>query len=79
MILPNMNVVEPLAAKANLTPQKEQILDFISKKGQITEVEIMNLLGVKRTRAYTVAKQMCDENLIIVVGRGKNKKYLPKE
>ena len=64
-----MNVVEPLAAKANLTPQKEQI----------TEVEIMNLLGVKRTRAYTVAKQMCDENLIIVVGRGKNKKYLPKE
>lgn len=79
MILPNMNVVEPLAAKANLTPQKEQILDFISKKGQITEVEIMNLLGVKRTRAYTVAKQMCDENLIIVVGRGKNKKYLSKE
>lgn len=74
-----MNVVEPLAAKANLTPQKEQILDFISKKGQITEVEIMNLLGVKRTRAYTVAKQMCDENLIIVVGRGKNKKYLSKE
>lgn len=47
--------------------------------GQITEVEIMNLLGVKRTRAYTVAKQMCDENLIIVVGRGKNKKYLSKE
>lgn len=79
MILPNMNVVEPLAAKVNLTPQKEQILDFISKKGQITEVEIMNLLGVKRTRAYTVAKQMCDENLIIVVGRGKNKKYLSKE
>ena len=79
MILPNMSVVEPLAVKTYLTPQKEQILDFISKKGQITEVEIMNLLGVKRTRAYTVAKQMCDENLIIVVGRGKNKKYLPKE
>lgn len=79
MILPNMSVAEPLAVKTYLTPQKEQILDFIFKKGQITEVEIMNLLGVKRTRAYTVAKQMCDENLIIVVGRGKNKKYLPKE
>lgn len=77
MILPNMSVAEPLAVKTNLTPPKEQILDFISKKGQITEVEIMNLLGVKRTRAYTVAKQMCDENLIIAVGRGKNKKYLP--
>ena len=77
MILPNMSVAEPLAVKTYLTPQKEHILDFISKNGQITEAEIMELLGVKRTRAYTVAKQMCDENLIVAVGRGKNKKYLP--
>lgn len=77
MILPNMSVAEPLAVKTYLTPQKEHILDFISKNGQITEAEIMELLGVKRTRAYTVAKQMCDENLIVAVGRCKNKKYLP--
>lgn len=76
MILPNMSVAEPLAAKTYLTPQKEQILDYISKNGQITEAEIMELLGVKRTRAYTVAKQMCDENLIVSVGRGVNKKYI---
>ena len=77
MILPNMNVAEPLAVKTYLTPQKEHILDFISKNGQITEAKIMELLGVKRTRAYTVVKQMCDEKLIVAVGRGKNKKYLP--
>lgn len=76
MILPNMNAVDPLERKIYLTPQKEQILDFISKKGQITEAEIMELLGVKRTRAYTVAKQMCDESLIVAVGRGANKKYI---
>ena len=76
MILPNMSVAEPLAVKTYLTPQKEQILDFISKNGQVTEAEIMGLLGVKRTRAYTVAKQMCDENLIVAVGRGVNKKYI---
>lgn len=76
MILPNMSVAEPLAVETYLTPQKEQILDFISKNGQITEAEIMELLGVKRTRAYTVAKQMCDENLIVAVGRGVNKKYI---
>ena len=76
MILPNMSVAEPLTTKTYLTPQKEQILDFISKNGQITEAEIMELLGVKRTRAYTVAKQMCDENLIASVGRGVNKKYI---
>ena len=76
MILPNMNIAKPLATKTYLTPQKEQILDFISKNKQITEAEIMELLGVKRTRAYTVAKQMCDENLIVAVGRGTNKKYV---
>lgn len=76
MILPNMSVAEPLAVETYLTPQKEQILDYISKNGQITEAEIMELLGVKRTRAYTVAKQMCDENLIVSVGRGVNKKYI---
>ena len=36
----------------------------------------MELLGVKRTRAYTIAKQMCDENMIVAVGRGVNKKYI---
>lgn len=76
MILPNMSVAEPLAVKTYLTPQKEEILDFISKNGQITEAEIMELLSVKRTRAYTVAKQMCDESLIVAVGRGANKKYI---
>ena len=75
MILPNMNAAEPLATKTYLTPQKEQILDYISENGHITDAEIMELLGVKRTRAYTVAKQMCDENLIAAVGRGANKKY----
>lgn len=76
MILPNMNVAEPLQSNTYLTPQKEQILDFISHNGQITEAGIMELLGVKRTRAYTIAKQMCNENLIVAVGRGANKKYL---
>lgn len=75
MILPNMSVAAPL--HTYLTPQEEQILDFIFRNDQITEAEIMELLGVKRTRAYTIAKQMCDENLIVSVGRGANKKYLP--
>lgn len=77
MILPNMSAAEPLSKSTHLTPQKEQILDFISRNGQITEAEIMEWLGIKRTRAYTLAKQMCDEKLIISVGRGANKKYLP--
>lgn len=76
MILPNMSVTAPAHNYTPLTPQKKQILDFISHNGQITEIEIMDLLGVKKTRAYTLAKQMCDEKLIVSVGRGVNKKYL---
>lgn len=76
MILPNMSIAEPLPGNTYLTPQKEQILDFVSRNGQITEAEIMELLDIKRTRAYTLAKQMCDEKLMVSVGRGANKKYL---
>lgn len=76
MILPNMSVAGSALKDTYLSPQKEQILDLISRNGQITEAEIMDLLGVKRTRAYTLAKQMCDEKLIVPVGRGVNKKYL---
>lgn len=79
MILPNMNVAEPLASKTHLTTQKKKIFDYILKNKQITENEIMELLGVKKTRAYTVAKQMCDENLIVVVGRGTDKKYVVQD
>ena len=79
MILPNMNVAEPLASKTHLTTQKKKILDYILKNKQITENEIMELLGVKKKRAYTVAKQMCDENLIVVVGRGTDKKYVVQD
>ena len=74
-----MNVAEPLASKTHLTTQKKKILDYILKNKQITENEIMELLGVKKTRAYTVAKQMCDENLIVVVGRGTDKKYVVQD
>lgn len=76
MILPNMNTVDPLKHKTYLMLQKEKVLDFISKKGQITESGIMELLGVKRRRAYTVAKQMSDESLIVAIGRGANKKHI---
>ncbi len=79
MVLPNMSIAAPLPINDYITPQKKQILAFVSHNGQITEADIMELLGVGRTRAYTIAKQMCDEKLITLVGRGSNKKYLPQQ
>lgn len=79
MILPNMNATNSFPKTDYLTPQKEQILNFASHNGQIAETEIMELLGIKKTRAYALVKQMYNENLLIPIGRGTSKKYLPQK
>ena len=53
----------------------QKILDYIDENGKITDLEIQALLGLKKTRAFTLAKQMRDYGLIKVVGRGTDKKY----
>lgn len=58
MILPNMSVTAPTHNYTYLTPQKKQILDFISHNGQITEIEIMDLLGVKK-QEHTHLQSKC--------------------
>ena len=80
IVLPNMNAA-PAAEPDNnaaVTPQMQKVLDFIKANGQITEKEISDLLGLKKTRTFTVAKQMRDLGLIKVIGRGDSKKYLMK-
>ena len=75
-----MNAV-PAADPENataVTPQMQKVLDYIKANGQITEKEISELLGLKKTRTFTVAKKMRDLGLITVVGRGESKKYLLK-
>ena len=61
-----------------ITPQMKKVLDYIKANGQITEKEISELLGLKRTRTFTVAKQMRDLGLIKVSGRGESKFYTTK-
>ena len=80
IVLPNMNAAPAAEPENNaaVTPQMQKVLDFIKENGQITEKEISDLLGLKKTRTFTVAKQMRDLGLIKVVGRGDNKKYLLK-
>ena len=61
-----------------ITAQMQKILDYIDENGQITDQEIQDLLGLKKTRAFTLAKQMRDEGVIKVVGRGSQKVYVVK-
>lgn len=84
LVLPNMNAaavnqaVPVNAEKAghiNITPQMKTVLDYLSEYGELGEEELQELLNVKRTRAYLVARQMCEADLIVASGRGVNKKY----
>ena len=61
-----------------ITVQMQKILDYISEHGQITDAEIGSLLNLKKTRTFTLAKQMQTLGLIIADGRGKEKRYLRK-
>ncbi|MBQ7364833.1 MAG: putative DNA binding domain-containing protein [Clostridia bacterium] len=75
IILPNMNRAAMKESGAVVTAQMQKILDYIEENGHITEIEIQELLGLKKTRAFLLAKQMRDEGLIRAEGRGDRKKY----
>lgn len=60
---------------AKITAQMREVLDYLSQYNAITDDELMELLNLKRTRAYIVARRMAEMGLINIVGRGKDKKY----
>ena len=56
----------------------QKVLDYISEHGQITDEEVLSLLGIKKTRAFELMKQMRNLELVRMIGRGVEKKYLLK-
>ncbi len=80
IVLPNMNnsVLPKLSNKnlSDITPQMQTVLDFIDENGQITDGEVQKLLNIKNTRSYTLMKKMADKGLVLINGRGVNKKYV---
>ncbi|MCM1309156.1 MAG: hypothetical protein NC223_11205 [Butyrivibrio sp.] len=75
IILPNMNCADKKNEAAVLKPQWKTVADYLKKYDEITEDKLQELLGVKKTRAYTVAKQMEEAGIISVSGRGDRKIY----
>ncbi len=78
IILPNMNTAHTSASDVvtEVTSQMQRVLDYIKLNGQITDKEIGEQLGIKKTRIFNIAKQMCLHGLIQAVGKGKEKKYV---
>lgn len=87
LILPNMNAAESLSqtdvseptSSVTVTPQMKVVLDYLAEYGAITEEELQELLNVKKTRAYLIARQMNEEGLIEIEGRGAGKRYKLRE
>jgi len=85
MILPNKNenrrkrldfeVVQEPKISFGTHAQIKLIRTQIQRSGFITDEEVQNLLGVKKTRAFILMRQMLDAGLVEVQGRGAGKKY----
>ena len=84
MVLPNMNVVgtttesTPETAERTpvvITPQMKTVMDYLAEYGEMTDEDLQELLNVKKTRAYLLARQMHENDLIDIIGRGAGKKY----
>lgn len=51
------------------------VLDYLDEYGEMTDEELKELLNIKKTRAYHIARQMNEEGLIENENRGAEKKY----
>ena len=78
--LPNMNVarleIASAASTSAVTRQMQKVLDYLATNNEMSDAELQELLGVKRTRSFALAKQMADMGLIRIVGRGETRKYV---
>lgn len=84
LILPNMNAapaerqITPAQTASTapiLTPQMKTVLDYLEEYDEMSEEDLQELLNIRRTRAYLLARQMQEIGLITCVGRGAAKRY----
>lgn len=87
IVLPNMNaqvaITENVQETAEntpvvVTPQMKTVMDYLAEYGEMTDGDLQELLNIKKTRAYLLARQMYESGLIEIIGRGASKKYKRK-
>lgn len=84
IVLPNMNATDTAnedtpattgKSTAAITPQVKKVMDYLAKYDEMTDEDLQELLNIKKTRAYQLARQMHENELIDIIGRGASKKY----
>ncbi len=87
LVLPNMNARGSVAesvpetsekAPVVITSQMKTVIDYLAEYGEMTDEDLQELLNIKKTRAYLLARQMSENGLIEMIGRGATKKYILK-
>ena len=68
-------VAEKVENRKYANAQQRQVIAYLQEHGQASAEEVQALLGVKRTRAYLIAKEMLDKGFLDVQGRGENRRY----
>lgn len=53
----------------------KMVLDYLHEYGEMSDEDLQELLNIKKTRAYLITRQMSENGLIEIVGRGSAKKY----
>ena len=55
---------------------KEQlILDFVKEHGLITRADVERILGIKKGKAYSMLKKLCERGLLLQSAEGRNTTY----
>ena len=71
----NVETVSAAADSFTVTPQIKTVMDYLAEYGEMTDEELQDLLNIKKTRAYLIARDMNENGLIDIIGRGKDKRY----
>lgn len=74
--LPNRNIGN--STKQDIPSQYQTVIDYLKDNGSMTEEELQELLGIKKTRAYNLYKAMEKDGFITVLGKGVEKKIILK-
>ena len=84
IVLPNMNAASaaiedaPAAtgkSSAVITPQMKAVMDYLAEYGEMSDEDLQELLNIKKTRSYLLSRQMNENGLIEIIGRGAGKRY----
>lgn len=56
-----------------LSLQKKTVLSYLEEHKSMSEKELQELLQIRKTRAYLLSREMREEGLIVIEGRGEKK------